>query len=138
MGNLDRARLAEMVFSDGIARKDLEAITHPKIRTAFEAVVAGLGSEAILVSSDPALGGESHPYPFNFVVAVSAKRGYSPSQTHRTRNEGLSGGADHEVHKRRMRSAKRSPMQSLLTKVVRMAFSAKSKIFTKNAFTPFE
>jgi dephospho-CoA kinase len=72
-GNLDRARLAELVFSDGIARKDLEAITHPKIRTAFEAVVAGLGSEAILVSQIPLLAESSHPYPFNFVVAVSAK-----------------------------------------------------------------
>ncbi len=71
-GNLDRAKLAEIVFSDGIARKDLEAITHPKIRAAFDEVVAGLAPEAILVSQIPLLAESDYPYPFDFVVTVSA------------------------------------------------------------------
>lgn len=71
-GNLDRARLGEIVFSDGIARKDLEAITHPKIRIAFDQVVSGLGTEAILVSQIPLLAESAYPYPFDFVVTVSA------------------------------------------------------------------
>ena len=71
-GNLDRAKLAEIVFNDGIARKDLEAITHPKIRAAFDEVVAGLASEAILVSQIPLLAESDYPYPFDFVVTVSA------------------------------------------------------------------
>ena len=71
-GNLDRAKLAEIVFNDGIARKDLEAMTHPKIRAAFDEVVAGLASEAILVSQIPLLAESDYPYPFDFVVTVSA------------------------------------------------------------------
>jgi dephospho-CoA kinase len=71
-GELDRAKLAEIVFTDGIARKDLEAITHPKIRAAFDAVVADLEPDAILVSQIPLLAESSHAYPFDFVVTVSA------------------------------------------------------------------
>jgi dephospho-CoA kinase len=71
-GALDRSKLAEIVFADGIARKDLEAITHPKIRAAFDEVVAGLGSDEILVSQIPLLAESSYPYPFDFVVTVSA------------------------------------------------------------------
>ena len=71
-GNLDRAKLAEIVFSDDIARKDLEAITHPKIRAALDEVVAGLAPEAILVSQIPLLAESDYPYPFDFVVTVSA------------------------------------------------------------------
>jgi len=71
-GNLDRAKLAEIVFNDAIARKDLEAITHPKIRAAFDEVVAGLEPDAILVSQIPLLAESDYPYPFDFVVTVSA------------------------------------------------------------------
>jgi dephospho-CoA kinase len=71
-GNLDRAKLAEVVFSDAIARKDLEAITHPKIRAAFDAVVAELEPEAILVSQIPLLAESSQAYPFDFIITVSA------------------------------------------------------------------
>ncbi len=71
-GELDRAKLGEIVFADGIARKDLEAITHPKIRAAFDAVVADLEPDAILVSQIPLLAESSYAYPFDFVVTVSA------------------------------------------------------------------
>ena len=71
-GALDRAKLGEIVFADGIARKDLEAITHPKIRAAFDAVVADLEPDAILVSQIPLLAESSYAYPFDFVVTVSA------------------------------------------------------------------
>ena len=38
-GALDRARLADLVFADPAARRDLEAITHPRIRAALEAQI---------------------------------------------------------------------------------------------------
>lgn len=72
-GSLDRARLAEIVFNDNAARKDLEAITHPKIRAAFAEIVAKLEPEAILVSQIPLLAESEFPYPFDFVVTVSAR-----------------------------------------------------------------
>jgi len=71
-GNLDRARLAEIIFSDAIARKDLEAITHPKIRAAFDQIVSELDPDSILVSQIPLLAESEHKYPFDFVVTVSA------------------------------------------------------------------
>ena len=41
-GALDRARLAEVVFDDTVARARLEAITHPAIAALAEARLAGL------------------------------------------------------------------------------------------------
>lgn len=36
-GGLDRARLREMIFADAAAKRDLEAITHPRIRLTLRA-----------------------------------------------------------------------------------------------------
>jgi dephospho-CoA kinase len=58
----------------------LEAIIHPKIRAAFDGVVAELGEEAILVSQIPLLAESEYEYPFDFVVTVSA-----PIDTRRAR-----------------------------------------------------
>lgn len=41
-GTLDRAALAAVVFSDEAARRDLEAIVHPCVRTSLEAELARL------------------------------------------------------------------------------------------------
>ena len=71
-GGLDRAQLAELIFNDPIARKDLEVITHPKIRAAFDRVVSALKPDSILVCQIPLLVESAHAYPFDFIVAVSA------------------------------------------------------------------
>jgi dephospho-CoA kinase len=71
-GGLNRALLAELIFGDAIARKDLEAITHPRIRAAFDRVVATRRPESILVCQIPLLVESDHFYPFDFIVAVSA------------------------------------------------------------------
>ena len=42
-GHLDRPKLREIVFSDPLARADLEALTHPAIGTAVEAWSAAAG-----------------------------------------------------------------------------------------------
>jgi dephospho-CoA kinase len=41
IGGIDRAALAKIVFTDAQARADLEAILHPGIRAAWEAIVSG-------------------------------------------------------------------------------------------------
>lgn len=41
-GTLDRAALRRLVFSDGVARKQLEAILHPRIRCEVERLLARL------------------------------------------------------------------------------------------------
>ena len=72
-GLLDRTHLAEIVFSDAVARKDLEEIIHPKIRIAFDEVVHGLSEEAILVSQIPLLVESDNDYLFDFIITVSAR-----------------------------------------------------------------
>jgi len=72
-GSLDRTLLAEIIFGDAKARRDLEEITHPKIRARFDEIVAALGPEAILVSQIPLLVESAHTYPFDFIVTVGAE-----------------------------------------------------------------
>jgi len=47
-GTLDRARLASIVFHDEVARRDLEAITHPCISAAIRAELGDLGSASVV------------------------------------------------------------------------------------------
>jgi dephospho-CoA kinase len=57
-GTLDRDRLARLVFADADARRDLEAIVHPRIRDAFEAEVRRLRTDepdAVVVYDAPLL-----------------------------------------------------------------------------------
>jgi len=79
-GNLDRSKLAEIIFSDTMARRDLEAITHPKIRAAFDQMLARQAPDTVLVCQIPLLVESGHKYPFDFVVTVSA-----PEETRRAR-----------------------------------------------------
>jgi dephospho-CoA kinase len=51
-GSLDRKRLGEIVFSDAVARRDLEAITHPAVRTEIDRFFADLPSTTILAAAD--------------------------------------------------------------------------------------
>jgi len=52
-GTLDRERLGAIVFADAAARRDLEAITHPRISAMVaERVAAALAGEAQLVVVD--------------------------------------------------------------------------------------
>ena len=44
-GALDRKKLASIVFSDPVARRDLEAIVHPAVRDAIDAWFAALGDK---------------------------------------------------------------------------------------------
>lgn len=72
-GSLDRALLAEIIFGDAKARRDLEEITHPKIRARFDEIVAALEPGAILISQIPLLVESAHTYPFDFIVTVGAE-----------------------------------------------------------------
>jgi len=71
-GSLDRTLLAEIIFGDAKARRDLEEITHPKIRARFDEIVAALEPGAILISQIPLLVESAHAYPFDFIVTVGA------------------------------------------------------------------
>lgn len=71
-GILNRQKLAELVFSDPSARKDLEAIVHPLVQKRARELIAELPDEAIVVYSVPLLVEANVSLPFDTVVTVEA------------------------------------------------------------------
>jgi dephospho-CoA kinase len=52
-GDIDRKKLAEIVFSDESARKDLEAIIHPRVQAMFSEVLEDLNHDDVLIYEIP-------------------------------------------------------------------------------------
>ena len=71
-GEIDRSRLAAIVFADPVARKDLEAIIHPKVRDAAARVVARAGEGAVVINQIPLLFESNGAKRFDLVITVAA------------------------------------------------------------------
>jgi len=71
-GDIDRKKLAEIVFSDEKARKDLEAIIHPRVQAMFAEAVADLEHGDILIYEIPLLVETGAAEKFDFVVTVES------------------------------------------------------------------
>lgn len=71
-GDIDRKKLAEIVFSDEKARKDLEAIIHPLVQAMFAEAVADLEHGDILIYEIPLLVETGAAEKFDFVVTVES------------------------------------------------------------------
>jgi dephospho-CoA kinase len=71
-GDIDRKKLAEVVFADESARKKLEAIIHPRVQALFAEAVSDLGSDDILVYEIPLLVETGAASKFDVVVTVEA------------------------------------------------------------------
>jgi dephospho-CoA kinase len=71
-GEIDRAKLAEIVFKDSIARATLESIIHPLVRDAAEKMVKSLPSDAVVINQIPLLVETDGAKRFDFVITVSA------------------------------------------------------------------
>ncbi len=73
-GSLDRAALGGIVFDDDAARRDLEALTHPRIRDAMAAkIAAALAAEAPLIAVEVPLlfeTGLDRAFPATLLVAA--------------------------------------------------------------------
>ena len=72
-GALNRAALAQLVFSDEAARRDLEGIIHPRVRAATDAWLVGLESDkhAVAVVAIPLLFETGREADFDAVVVTS-------------------------------------------------------------------
>ena len=72
-GSVDRAKLGPIVFADGVARRDLEAIVHPAV---YRAITAGLrafeltGSPRLAVVDVPLLFESGRASDFDTVIAT--------------------------------------------------------------------
>ncbi len=71
-GQIDRAKLAAVVFKEVDLRKKLESIIHPLVREAAEKLAKNLPSGAILVNQIPLLVESDGAKRFDYVVTVSA------------------------------------------------------------------
>jgi len=71
-GDIDRKKLAEIVFSDPQARKDLEAIIHPRVQALFAEAVADLDADDILIYEIPLLVETGAASKFDYIVTVES------------------------------------------------------------------
>ena len=71
-GDIDRVALGQIVFGNPQAKKDLEAIIHPRIRAEFEEAVASLESDQIMVYEIPLLVETNAADRFDFIITVES------------------------------------------------------------------
>ncbi len=71
-GDIDRKKLAEIVFSDEAARRDLEKIIHPRVQAIFAEAVEDLEHDDILIYEIPLLVETDAAEKFDYVITVEA------------------------------------------------------------------
>lgn len=71
-GDIDRKKLAEIVFSDDSARSDLEAIIHPRVQAIFAEAVVDLDHDDILIYEIPLLAETNGAEKFDYVITVES------------------------------------------------------------------
>ncbi|MEI6869742.1 MAG: dephospho-CoA kinase [Actinomycetota bacterium] len=71
-GDIDRKKLADIVFTDEQARKDLEAIIHPRVQATFAEAVADLDHDDILIYEIPLLVETGAAEKFDFIITVES------------------------------------------------------------------
>jgi len=69
-GYIDRAKLAQIVFQDDAALKDLENIIHPLVRSKINQIIDQHTSETIIVNEIPLLLEKKMESLFDFLVIV--------------------------------------------------------------------
>src|SRR5205807_6553871 len=73
-GDIDRRKLAAIVFADPAARRDLEALVHPAVYRAIQAGLRGfelLGGYALAVVDVPLLFETGHEKDFDRVIVTA-------------------------------------------------------------------
>jgi dephospho-CoA kinase len=71
-GDIDRKALAEIIFSDPKAKKDLEAIVHPIVRELFAEVVSDLAPGEVLIYEIPLLVESGVAKNFDLIITIEA------------------------------------------------------------------
>lgn len=71
-GEIDRAKLAEIVFKDEKARRDLEEIIHPKVRELASKIASRVPSDGVVINQIPLLYETKGASRFDLVLAISS------------------------------------------------------------------
>jgi len=93
-GNLDRRKLAGLIFDDPVAKAKLEEIVHPRIQSALENIVSECAPGTVLIYEIPLLFETGGSNRFDYVITVSAPL---EIRTKRLLERGLKG---YEIEKR--------------------------------------
>ncbi|MCX6450752.1 MAG: dephospho-CoA kinase [Actinobacteria bacterium] len=93
-GNLDRRKLARLIFDDPVAKAKLEEIVHPRIQSALENIVSECAPGTVLIYEIPLLFETGGSNRFDYVITVSAPL---EIRTKRLLERGLKG---YEIEKR--------------------------------------
>ena len=112
-GEIDRAKLAEIVFKDATARATLESIIHPLVRDAAEKMVKSLPADAVLINQIPLLVETDGAKRFDFVITVSA------DEDIRRRRLIERGMKDYEITKRLAAQVNDAARESIAHSVIR-------------------
>jgi len=72
-GDVDRKKLAEVIFHDDSARKDLEAIIHPRVQALFSEAVEDLDEGDVLIYEIPLLVETGAAEKFDYVITVESE-----------------------------------------------------------------
>ena len=71
-GEIDRAKLADIVFRDENARRSLEEIIHPKVRELASKIAARVPSDGVVINQIPLLYETQGAGRFDLVIAISS------------------------------------------------------------------
>ena len=71
-GDIDRKKLAEIVFSNEESRRDLEAIIHPRVQAMLAEAIADLDHDDILIYEIPLLAETNAAEKFDYVITVES------------------------------------------------------------------
>jgi len=93
-GNLDRRKLAGLIFDNPVAKAKLEEIVHPRIQSALENIVSECAPGTVLIYEIPLLFETGGSNRFDYVITVSAPL---EIRTKRLLERGLKG---YEIEKR--------------------------------------
>lgn len=93
-GEIDRSKLAEIVFRDEAARHELEAIIHPRVRELAANIAAKMPETGVLINQIPLLVETKGKSRFDLVITVASD---SEIRRARLRERGL---RDYEIDRR--------------------------------------
>jgi dephospho-CoA kinase len=71
-GEIDRSKLAAIVFRDAAARRDLENIIHPRVRELATKLASRAGENAVVINEIPLLFETKGQERFDLVITVEA------------------------------------------------------------------
>ena len=112
-GQIDRSKLAAVVFNESDLRKKLESIIHPLVREAAEKLAKKLPSGAILINQIPLLVESDGAKRFDYVVTVSADE---EIRRERLRLRGLK---DYEITQRMAAQVSDSEREKIANYIIR-------------------